>query len=354
MQAMTVLLIIGGLLLLALGGEVLVRGAGGLARSLGMSPLLVGLTVVAFATSAPELAVSVQSASAGTPGLAVGNVVGSNIANVLLILGLSAVIAPLTVASKLVRRDVPVMIGVSVLVLVLSLDQKLDAVEGLILLTVMIAYLVGTIIGSREATVSVRAEPAESEGGRRSLWLDGILVAVGVAMLVLGAGWLVDGATAVAHAWGVSDLIIGLTVVAVGTSLPELATSLVATLRGERDIAVGNIVGSCVFNLGIVLSTTALVSGGGVPVEASAVRFDVPVMVAAAVVLLPVAFIGGSIARWEGAAFVAFYAAYLVYLVLTALQHSMLPAFSLAMTAFVLPLAALTLIVLSVAEWRRR
>lgn len=151
-----------------------------------------------------------------------------------------------------------------------------------------------------------------------------------------------------------SDLIIGLTVVAVGTSLPELATSLVATLRGERDIAVGNIVGSCLFNIGVVLSATALVSGGGIPVEASAVRFDMPVMVAAAVFLLPVAFVGGSIARWEGVAFVAFYATYLVYLVLTALQHSMQPVLRLALTAFVLPLTVLTLVVLSVAEWRRR
>ncbi len=265
MQAVTVLLIIGGLLLLALGGEVLVRGAGGLARSLGMSPLLVGLTVVAFATSAPEFAVSVQSAIVGTPGLAVGNVVGSNIANVLLILGVSAVVAPLTVASKLVRRDVPVMIGISVLALVLSLDHKLDVVDGVILLAVMIAYLIVTIIGSRrEAAESApRADPGGSEPGRRPLWLDGVLVAVGVALLVLGAGWLVDGATAVAHAWGVSDLIIGLTVVAVGTSLPELATSLVATMRGERDIAVGNIVGSCLFNIGVVLSATALVSRVG-------------------------------------------------------------------------------------------
>lgn len=204
MQAMTALLIIGGLVLLALGGEVLVRGAGGLARSLGMSPLLVGLTVVAFATSAPEFAVSVQSAIVGTPGLAVGNVVGSNIANVLLILGLSAIVAPLTVASKLVRRDVPVMIGISVLALVLSLDHKLDAVDGVILLAVMIAYLIVTIIGSRReaAESAARAEPGGSEPGRRPLWLDGILVAVGVALLVLGAGWLVDGATAVAHAWG--------------------------------------------------------------------------------------------------------------------------------------------------------
>lgn len=356
------MLLVSGLVLLVLGGEVLVRGAGGMARSLGMSPLLVGLTVVAFATSAPELAVALDAALRGNPGLAVGNVVGSNIANVLLVLGLSAAILPVVVGSQVLRRDIPGVAALSVLVLVLSLDLRISRNDGLLLVGVLAVYLAATVVAARrEGTASPEvgdgsAEDSSTrpEGRGRGLARDGILVAVGVALLVLGANWLVDGATQVARSLGVSDLIIGLTVVAVGTSLPELATSLIAALRGERDMAVGNVVGSCMFNLGAVLGLSAVVAGGGIPVDPSAVRFDIPFMVATAVALLPVAFTGLAIARWEGVVFVGYYVAYLAFLVLTATDHPALPAFSAAMRAFVIPLTLLTLVVVLAHEVRIR
>lgn len=368
-------LILGGLVVLVGGGEVLVRGAGGLARSLGMSPLLVGLTVVAFATSAPELAVSLQSALGGNPGLAVGNVVGSNIANVLLILGLSAVIAPLAVHSTVVRRDIPMMGAVSVLAWLVARDLRISHVDGLLLFVAMIAYLVVTVIQARReeaadaagqpeaadaaghpeaAEAAEQPEAEEPDAASRPLAVDAVLIAVGVGLLVLGANWLVEGATQVARAWGVSDLVIGLTVVAIGTSLPELATSMIATVRGERDIAVGNIVGSCLFNLGVVLGLSAMIASGGIPVEPSAVDFDIPVMVISALALLPIAFTGLAVARWEGALFVAYYAAYITFLVLTAIEDARLSTFTTAMKWFVIPLTFVTLAVVTVGELRRR
>ena len=353
------MLLVAGLVVLVGGGEVLVRGAGGVARALGMSPLLVGLTVVAFATSAPELAVSLDATLGGNPGLAVGNVVGSNIANVLLVLGLSAVITPVVVGSQVLRRDIPVVGVLAAAVLAMSLDLRITRTDGLLLLAALAAYLVVTVLAARReagaAPVDVPGgEPPLPAGRGAGLARDGILVAVGVALLVAGANWLVEGATQVARAFGVTDLVIGLTVVAVGTSLPELATSLIAAMRGERDMAVGNVVGSCVFNLGAVLALSAVVATDGIPVDPAAVRFDMPFMVATSIALLPVAFTGLAIARWEGAVFVAYYAAYLVFLVLTATEHRALPAFSAAMRFFVIPLTVLTLAVLVVHEVRAR
>jgi cation:H+ antiporter len=353
-------LLLGGLILLVVGGEVLVRGAGGLARAMGMSPLLVGLTVVAFATSAPELAVAVSATLGGNPGLAVGNVVGSNIANVLLVLGMSAVILPVIVGAQVLRRDIPVVALLSALVLGMSLDLRISRAEGLVLVAALAAYLVGTVLAARRAGADQPeddpdAGPAPAASRRAGgLVPDMVLVAVGVALLVAGANWLVEGATQVARSFGVSDLVIGLTVVAIGTSLPELATSLIAALRGERDMAVGNIVGSCVFNLGAVLGLSAVIAVDGIPMDPAAVRFDLPFMLATAIALLPVAFTGMAIARWEGVVFVAYYAAYIAYLVLTATSHPALPAFGVAMRTFVIPLTALTLGILMVDEVRRR
>jgi len=355
-------LVVGGLILLVLGGEVLVRGAGGLARGMGTSPLLVGLTVVAFATSAPELAVAVSATLGGNPGLAVGNVVGSNIANVLLVLGMSAVILPVVVGAQVLRRDIPVVAVLSAMVLALSLDLRISRAEGLVLVAALAAYLVGTTLAARRAAAEPPPdhaqevpEPAPSrQAGGRGLARDAVLIVGGVALLVVGANWLVEGSTQVARSFGVTDLVIGLTVVAVGTSLPELATSLIAALRGERDMAVGNIVGSCVFNLGAVLGLSALIAADGIPMEPAAVRFDLPFMLATAIALLPVAFTGMAIARWEGVVFVAYYAAYITYLVLTATSHPALPAFGAAMRTFVIPLTALTLGILVVNEVRRR
>lgn len=355
----TILLFAAGLLLLALGGEVLVRGASRLATASGISPLIVGLTIVAFSTSAPELAVTLQAAAAGRADIAVGNVVGSNIANVLLILGLSAVVAPLVVAQQLVRVDVPIMIAASGLALGLAWDGQVSALEGAGLMALLGGYLFLVIYLSRRESAAVKQEYADEYGTAAprasTLWVRNLLlVALGVALLVAGAQWLVEGAVAFARWLGLSELIIGLTIVAVGTSLPELATSVVATVRGERDIAVGNVVGSNIFNLLSVLGLTAVLAPAGVPVAAPALSFDLPVMVAVSVACLPVFFNGYRIARWEGALFLGYYLAYTAYLVLQSAQHDALPLFSAVMLWFVLPLTTLTLLVVYTRQWRAR
>jgi cation:H+ antiporter len=352
---MTVVLFVAGLGLLVLGAEWLVKGASRLAAALGISPLVIGLTVVAYGTSAPELAVSLKSAWAGQPDLALGNVVGSNIFNVLLILGASAAITPLVVSSQLVRLDVPVMIGLSVLVLLLAGDGEVGRLDGALLFSGAVAYTVFQVRQSRKETAAVRDQFArEFDAKRSSTARDLAFVASGLVLLVLGSRWLVAGAVAFAQALGVSELVVGLTVVAAGTSLPEVATSLLAAVRGERDIAVGNVVGSNIFNVLSVLGLSALVSPAGLPAAPALLRFDLPVMIAVAVACLPIFASGSLIARWEGVLFLGGYAAYTAYVVLAAQQHDALPSYSAVMQAFVLPLTAVTLAVVGYRAWRER
>ena len=265
MDIVTLVFFIAGFVLLVFGAEQLVRGASQLAVAVGISPLVIGLTVVAYGTSAPELAVSVQSSYAGQADIAIGNVVGSNIANVLLILGVSALITPLIVAQQLIRLDVPIMIGLSVLVLVMGLDGGIGRIDGLILFAGAIAYTVFVIRQSRKENKAVQQEYEQEFGsspvkmGARGIAIDLGRIVAGLALLVLGANWLVDGAIAAARFFGVSELVIGLTIVAVGTSLPEVATSVTASLRGERDIAVGNIIGSNIFNILLIVGSVAAI-----------------------------------------------------------------------------------------------
>jgi len=354
-NAMTVVLFVAGLGLLVLGAEWLVKGASRLAAALGISPLVIGLTVVAYGTSAPEMAVSVKSAWAGQPDLALGNVVGSNIFNVLFILGASAIITPLVVSSQLIRLDVPIMIGVSALTLLLAADGSVGRLDGTILFALAVAYTVFQIRQSRKESAAVRQEYGREFGPSRSATATNLaFIAAGLVLLVLGSRWLVNGAVAFAQTLGVSELVIGLTIVAAGTSLPEVATSILAAFRGERDIAVGNVVGSNIFNLLAVLGLAGLVAPGGLPAPAALLRFDLPVMVAVALACLPIFASGALIARWEGALFLFYYAAYTAYLVLAAQQHDALPAFSAVMEAFVLPLTGVTLAVVGWRAWRAR
>ncbi|MDX1606103.1 MAG: calcium/sodium antiporter [Candidatus Competibacterales bacterium] len=355
----SVLLLFGlGLVLLVAGAEVLVRGASRLAAALGISPLVIGLTVVAFGTSAPEMAVSVQSALGGQGGadIALGNVVGSNIFNVLFILGLSAAIAPLVVSQQLVRVDVPVMIGISVLVFLLALDGHIGRLNGVLLFGGIFAYTVFAIIQGRKESSPVQEEYAREYGdapaGRGGIALDGGFILAGLALLVLGSNWLVNGAIAMARAFGVSEMVIGLTIVAAGTSLPEVATSVMASIKGERDIAVGNVVGSNIFNLLAVLGLAALVAPDGINVAQSALRFDLLVMIAVAVACLPVFFTGYSIARWEGLVFLGYYVAYTAFLILAAGRHAALETYSSIMLLFVVPLTVITLLVTVIRQWR--
>jgi len=351
MTTITFILLLAGFALLILGAELLVRGASRLALTVGISPLVIGLTVVAYGTSAPELAVSVLSSYQGAADIAIGNVVGSNIANILLILGLSAAITPLVVAQQLVRLDVPVMIGLSVLLFVMGLDGRLGYLEGVVLFAGAICYTIFLIRQSRRENQIVLQEYDQKFDGDRAgqnLWgvlLQVSLILIGLTLLVLGARWLVNGAVAIATHFQVSELIIGLTIVAVGTSLPEMATSVVASLRGERDIAVGNLVGSNIFNILTVLGISSLVAPTGLQIAGSALHFDIPVMIAAAVACLPIFFTGHLIARWEGLLFLGYYVAYVLYLVLAAIQSHSLQTFDVVMVAVVIPLTVVTLFV---------
>jgi cation:H+ antiporter len=347
--------VLAGLATLVAGGESLVRGASALAAVLRISPLVIGLTVVAFGTSAPELAVSVQAAYAGSGDLAVGNLVGSNIANVLLILGLAALVAPLSVSSKLVRIDVPLVIGASFLLLLLGLDGDVDAWEGLLLLALLAAYNVWSIRQGRAESEEVQASfGSVAPAGGRSLLFHVALVVLGLVLLGLGARWLVDGAVTIARFLGVQELVIGLTVVAIGTSLPELVTTLLAGLRGERELAVGNVVGSNLFNILGVLGLASVVAPDGIPVPEAALALDIPIMIATAVACLPIFFTGHRIARWEGGLFLFYYLAYLVYLVLDATGHEGSEGLGLVMTTFVLPLTFVTLAIFALRALRDR
>jgi cation:H+ antiporter len=351
-----ILLFFVGLVLLVVGAELLVKGGSSLAVSVGISPLVVGLTVVAFGTSAPEMAVSVGSAIDGKADLALGNVVGSNVFNILFILGLCALLAPLVVQSQLVRIDVPIMIFVSVLVFVLALDDTLGRIDGAILFGGIIAYTVFLIRKSRSETKAVQDEFAEEYGEdvdppRPMIVNIGLLLA-GLVMLVGGSQLLLQAAVDFAESLGVSELVIGLTLVAMGTSLPEVATSVMATIRGERDIAIGNVVGSNLFNLLGALGLTALVAPDGIPVSASSQTFDLPVMIAVAVACLPIFFSGYAIARWEGGVFFAYYVAFTAYLVLRAQEAEALDTYATVMLFFVVPLTVLTLVVTAVQAWR--
>jgi len=354
---MIYVLFVFGLVLLIAGAEALVQGASRLAAAAGITPLVIGLTVVAFGTSSPELSVSIISAVQGQGAdIAIGNVVGSNIFNVLFILGLAAVIAPLFVAQKLVRIDVPIMIGLSLLLFGLGWDGALSRLDGALLFGGIVAYSVFAISSGRKEGAHIAAEYDEAFGGDGSLrpmWVNIMSIIVGLGMLVLGSRWLVDGAVAMAQNVGVSEFVISLTIVAAGTSLPEVATSVLASLRGERDIAVGNVVGSNIFNILAVLGLSSIVAPDGITVSSAALAFDIPVMIAAALVCLPIFFTGYRVGRIEGMLFLGYYLAYVGYVILAANQHDALPIFSKLMLFFTLP-ATLLILVISVLRQVRR
>lgn len=354
MDALTLVLFLVGLVLLTFGADYLVKGAAHLAGRMGISPLIIGLTVVAFGTSAPELAVSIDAAFSGRSDIALGNVVGSNICNVLLILGISALAAPLVVDRQLVRVDVPVMIGMTLLVAVFALDGRLTRGDGAVLFAGLIAYvLLLRRIAQRDKAraEALVAEADVEEAQHSSPWLSVAQVIGGLVMLVVGANWLVDGAVSLARMMGLSELVIGLTIVAIGTSLPELATSVMASLKGQRDIAIGNIVGSNIFNILAVLGISSLISPTGVGVAEAAVAFDIPVMILVALFCLPLFLIGYEITRLNGLLLLVWYGLYTAYLIF----NSNDPAFAVAlkdmMVTVALPLTALWL---SVGLWRQR
>ena len=356
------LLFIAGLVFLTLGAETLLRGASRLAVAVGITPLVVGVTVVAYGTSAPEVAVTVQAVFADPPqsDLAIGNVVGSNISNVLLVLGLASLVAPLVVSRTLVRVTVPVMIAVTGLVWFMSLDGKIDRAEGITLLVGAVLFSVLSVTRGRRAAAAALAlkrqhEPPVSTARKvRGVVLNVSAIVAGLVLLVIGSRWLVEGAVKVAQLLHVSELIVGLTVVAVGTSLPEIATSLMASLRDQRDIAVGNVVGSNIFNLLLVLGVCATVAPHPIAVSSSALRFDIPIVFAVSVAAWAIFYTEWTIERWEGVAFLAFYAAYTLFLYLQATKHQALQQYTTVMVYFILPIAGLTLLVFVFRHWRSK
>jgi cation:H+ antiporter len=349
---MNVLLFVSGLSFLILGAELLVRGASRIATALGISPLIIGLTVVAFGTSSPELAISINGALSGQADIALGNVVGSNIFNILFILGLSALIIPLYVSQQLIRFDVPVMISLSILVLLICLDQTLTRFDGLLLAVGLIFYigiLIVFTLGNRSYDNAQKLQVNGTSKDEINWLVNIILVGAGLALLVLGSRWFVNGAVSFASYLGVSELIIGLTIVAAGTSMPEVVTSVIAAIRGERDIAVGNVVGSNIFNILGVLGISSIIAPG-IPVSEAIIGFDIPLMIAVAIACLPIFFTGGTISRWEGALFLSYYIAYSLYLFLNATQHDLLPIFNDVMLYFIIPLTVVTIIVVVFQE----
>lgn len=336
------------------------RGASRLAITLGITPLITGLTVVAFGTSAPELAVSVMAAWSGSGGMdiALGNVIGSNIFNVFFILGLSALVAPLLVSIQLVRLDVPVMIGVSVLAIILSLDGVVSRLDGLVLFTSVIIYTIFVIRLGRKQSAHDQSdyfEPPHPLSNRaRQFILDISLVISGLVFLVAGSNILVRSAIDIATSLGVSEFVISVTVVAAGTSLPEVATSVVASFRGERDIAVGNIVGSNIFNILAVLGLSSLVSPEGITVSAHVLQFDMMVMLAAALICLPVFFTGFEITRIEGMFLLTCYLIYTSYLILAENSREFIPLFNVVIVYIVIPVTLITLAFMVYQQFKKR
>ena len=359
MDIQVIFFFVAGLVLLAAGAEFLVRGSSRLAAFIGISPLVIGLTSWLSARARPELAVSVMAGRAGQTDIALGNVLGSNIFNVLFILGVSALITPLVVSRQLVRVDVPVMVVVSIVALVFSLDGRVSMLEGIALFIGIILYTGFQIVMSRSE--SAAGEFAKEFSGSDRTWKDWVLniflIASGLAILVLGSRWLVDSAVVIARALGVNDLIIGLTIIAAGTSLPEVATSVIASVKGERDIAVGNVIGSNIFNILCVLGLSSILSADGIAVSASALSFDIPVMVGVAIACVPIFFAGRMIGRWKGGLFLLYYILYTVYLFLVSTQNQAIDEFRFAMGGFVIPLTIITLltvVVRTIREERRR
>lgn len=308
-----ILSLIGGLVIMLVGAEGLVRGASALALKVGISPLVVGLTVVAFGTSSPELVVSVGSALDGNSDIAIGNVIGSNIGNIALILGITALINPIKVNVQVIKREIPIMIAVTLIFLLMFLDLSLSRSEGALLFAGIIFYTSISYYLSKRENKKVEQEfEKEIPVVKGKIFTSILFVVIGLVCLALGSKFFVDAAVEIAMLFNVSQVIIGLTIVAVGTSLPELITSVVASLKKEGDIAIGNVVGSNIFNLLSILGITAVI----LPIASEGIKFiDLGMFVLTAVIMLPLAWTGFVLKRWEGVLLIILYIIY-VYLII--------------------------------------
>jgi cation:H+ antiporter len=355
-MTLTIIFFIGGLVILILGADLLLRGATRLAAAFGISPLAIGLTIVAIGTASPEIAVSLQAAISGQGDLTLGNVLGSNIFNILFILGITAIVAPIVIAEQLIRMDAPIMLAASLLVLALALDGNLGLLDSSILLFCLVAYTIFALRQSRAESKKVQNEYAEEFAQKeprttKNTLINIFLILLGLGLLAVGSRWLVDSAVVIARALRVSELIIGLTIVAVGTSLPEVTTSVIAALKKESDIAVGNAVGSNIFNLLGVLGSGALLAPGGIPVATNILQFDFLVMIFVALVSLPIFYIDNRISRVEGGLLLAYYIVYMAYIVIQATNSSTLPAITWFVVVFV-PFTFVALVVFAIRSSR--
>lgn len=312
-----------GLALLAVGAEMVVKGASRLAALLGIPPMLLGLTVVAIGTSMPELAVGIIASKQGSPGLAIGNIAGTNVFNLLFILGFSALLRPLSLHLRVLKLDLPSIIAAAVMMTALAWDGVLSPLDGALLLGAAIVYTVALIRVSRGETQEVKADFGETYaprvgtdwGSLRVQASYAFMLTAGMGLTIVGGDWLVDGAVDIARARGISDAMIGLTIVAVGTSAPELATTIISTLRDERDVAIGNLLGSSIYNILVILALTCLATPSGLQVDRRLLLVDVPLMLAVALLCVPVFFTGKRVSRAEGGMFVSIYTIYMLALV---------------------------------------
>lgn len=354
----TIFLFLAGLIILIVGADLLVRGASRLAAAFGVSPLAIGLTIVAIGTASPEIAVSLRAAVAGQGDLTLGNVLGSNIFNILFILGVTALVSPVVIVEQLIRKDAPIMLGVSLLAFALAFNGTISAADGVILLIFLAAYTFFALKQSQQASREVQDEYAAEFARKeprtlRNVSKNAFSIIIGLGLLVLGSNWLVESAIVIATALGVSELIIGLTIVAVGTSLPEVATSVVAAMKGDSDIAVGNAVGSNIFNLLGVLGLGAVFAPNGISVAERVLAFDFLTMIFVALVTLPVFYIDNRISRLEGGLLLIYYALYLTHLVMAASQSSILTVFDWFLIVFA-PVTLIALIVMAVRSSRAK
>lgn len=354
---MLTLMLIGGFIGLILGGELLVRGASNLAAVANIPPLLIGLTVVAFGTSAPELAVSVQSCYAGNTDLAVGNVVGSNISNLLLILGAAALVAPLSVSRQLFRLDIPVMIGTAAILLGVGWDGIITMGEGIAMVVGLVVYLCWTfILGKREAKALEEElsdlTPCAVKRTKLALFSYVASLVGGLVLLIGGANWLVQACMEIAQQFGVSEAVIALTVVAIGTSLPELAISVIASARGKRDLAVGNVVGSNILNVLCVIGISSIVAPAGVKVSQEFLAFHMPLMLAISLACLPIFLTSFGVSRLEGAGMIFYYATYITWLVYLAVNGLGEPT-EASLVGFLIPIGVAMLAIMVMSRWKK-
>ena len=356
---MDYVLLVVGLMLLIAGADGLVKGAARLAVKVGIPSLVIGLTVVAFGTSAPELAVSINSVVSNKSEMAIANVAGSNIFNVLFILGLAAVITPLTISKQLIRQDVPVMIVLSALVFYMANDGLLSFWESGVLVVLLVSYTTFLLVKGKptesEALDTSDDEIALLTQGDHPVWQSVLWLVAGLVILVIGAHLLVSHAVNIARTFGVSEAIIGLTILAIGTSLPEVVTSIVASFKGQRDIAVGNVVGSNTFNLLAVLGISGLFSGEGLVGNSQLVERDFPIMLGVALLCLPLMFTGAIVSRLEGMLFFGLYLLYSVFLIGDVIGAAWLPLLSMLTWNVIFPVVV-TVIVISLIRdfWKKQ